>query len=174
MPDLSSRSSIFNVGSYQRTGFTAAVKQSLGERMDVTLAAGRAGALLTPRSAPSYSDSDDLRGGIRQGQRYWVTLRLAGTVPWAGTRVSTAYGWTDFRALMPAHVFITQASNQDMGVNFHIRQPLPISGLPWRLEATADFRNMLAQGYLPLGGAGTRSALTNSPRAVRGGLNFIF
>jgi hypothetical protein len=32
----------------------------------------------------------------------------------------------------------------------------------------------LAQGYLPLGGPGARSILTNSPRLVRGGLNFIF
>jgi hypothetical protein len=75
---------------------------------------------------------------------------------------------------MPAHLFITQASNQDMGVNVYVRQPLPIGGMPWRLEATADLRNLLAQGYLPLGGAGTHSVLTNSPRAVRGGLNFIF
>ncbi len=174
MPDLSSRSSIFNAGSYQRTGYTAAVKQALGERLNITLAAGRSGGLLARAPNSSFSDSEDLRGGIRQRQRFWATMRLAGTVPGTGTRVSASYGWTDFNVLMPAHVFITQASNQDIGVNFDIRQPLPISGLPWRIEATANFRNMLAQGYLPLGGAGTRSVLTNSPRAVRGGLNFIF
>ena len=43
-----------------------------------------------------------------------------------------------------------------------------------RMEATADLRNLLAQGYLPLGGTAGRSVLTNSPRLVRGGLNFIF
>jgi len=46
--------------------------------------------------------------------------------------------------------------------------------MPWRIEATADLRNLLAQGYLPLGGSGSRAILTNSPRLVRGGLNFIF
>ena len=174
MPDLSSRSSIFNIGSYQRTGFTAAVKQSLGERAEAVLAAGRTGVLLANAGDASYADSQELRAGIHQGQRYWVTLRMSGTVPRAGTRISTSYGWTDFGVLMPAHLFITQASYQDMGVNVYIRQPLPIGGMPWRLEATADFRNLLAQGYLPVGGTGTRSVLTNSPRAVRGGLNFIF
>ena len=64
--------------------------------------------------------------------------------------------------------------NQDIGVNLYVRQPLPISGMPWRMEASAELRNLLAQGYLPLGGAGTHSVLTNSPRSLRGGLNFIF
>ena len=54
------------------------------------------------------------------------------------------------------------------------RTSLPMIRMPWRMEATADLRNLLAPGYLPLGGAGARSVLTNSPRLVRGGLNFIF
>ena len=87
--------------------------------------------------------------------------------------MSADYGWTDFHALMPAHVFLTQTSNQDMGVNVFVRQPLP-AFLPWRMEMTAELRNLLAQGYLPLGGVGVRSVLTNSPRTVRGGLSFIF
>ena len=179
LPDLSSRSSIFNLGSFQRTGYTAAVKQMLGDHTEVSVAVGRTGALMAPAEAngtdSGYGDSQQLRAGIRQGQRNWVTLRVAGTVPLAGTRLAANYGWTDFRVLMPAHLFVTQNTNQDIGVNVYIRQPLPVfSGMPWRLEMTAELRNLLAQGYLPLGGAGTRSVLTNSPRAVRGGLNFIF
>jgi len=76
--------------------------------------------------------------------------------------------------LMPAHFFVTQASTQDLGINLYVRQPLPFNGMPWRMEATADLRNLLAQGYLPLGGPAFRSVLTNSPRSLRGGLNFIF
>ena len=58
-------------------------------------------------------------------------------------------------------------------MNIFIRQPLPAL-FPWRMEMTAELRNLLAQGYLPLGVAGTRTILTNSPRTVRGGLSFIF
>jgi hypothetical protein len=65
---------------------------------------------------------------------------------------------------------MTQKVNQDVGVNFYVRQPLP-NILPWRMELTAELRNLLAQGYLPMGG---HSVLTAAPRAVRGGLNFIF
>jgi hypothetical protein len=46
--------------------------------------------------------------------------------------------------------------------------------LPWRMEATADLRNLLAQGYLPLNVAGQSLLLVETPRSFRGGLSFIF
>jgi Carboxypeptidase regulatory-like domain len=174
LPDLGSRSNIFNIGSFHRTGYSAGVKQTLGDRAEVSVMAGRAGVLTAPGTEGSYTDTLALRAGIRQGQRAWVTIRVAGTVPRAGTRIAANYGWTDFGVLMPVHLFVTQAGIQDIGVNLHISQPLPLIRMPWRMEATADLRNLLAQGYLPLGGTGARSVLTNSPRLVRGGLNFIF
>jgi hypothetical protein len=92
-----------------------------------------------------------------------------------GTRLAASYGWTDFRALTPVHVFMTQNVNQEIGWNLNIRQPLPgFPGLPGRIEAVADMRNLLAQGYLPVTAGSQTGLLVNSPRAVRGGLNFIF
>jgi hypothetical protein len=62
-----------------------------------------------------------------------------------------------------------------VGWNIYVRQPIPISlGFSGHLEATAELRNLLAQGYLTLNGAGCHTLLTNSPRAPRGGLSFIF
>jgi len=174
LPDLGSHSNIFNIGSFHRTGYNAGVKQTLGDHAEVSVMAGRAGVLTTPGTEGSYTDSQALRAGIRQAQRAWVTIRVAGTVPGTGTRIAANYGWTDFRVLMPVHLYVTQTGSQDIGVNIHVRQPLPLIRVPWRMEATADLRNLLAQGYLPLGGTGGRSVLTNSPRLVRGGLNFIF
>ena len=174
LPDLGSRSSIFNIGSFHRTGYNAGVKQTLGDHAEISVMAGRAGVLTAPGTEGSYTDSQTLRAGIGQAQRAWVTIRVAGTVPRAGTRIAANYGWTDFRVLMPLHLFVTQTGNQDIGVNVHVSQPLPMIRMPWRIEATADLRNLLAQGYLPLGGTPGRSVLTNSPRLVRGGLNFIF
>lgn len=175
LPDLSSRSSIFNIGSYHRTGFTAGIKQMLGDHAEVAVAVGRTGVLTAAGGGDqSYTDSGSLRAGIGQGQRAWVTVRVAGTLPRAGTRIAANYGWTDFSVLMPTHLFVTQDVNQDIGVNVYIHQPLPIGWMPWRLEASAELRNLLAQGYLPLGDASTHSVLTNSPRSLRGGLNFIF
>ena len=48
----------------------------------------------------------------------------------------------------------------DPGLNIYVRQPIPSGfNLPWRMEATADLRNMLAQGYLPLSLADGRRIL---------------
>jgi hypothetical protein len=77
---------------------------------------------------------------------------------------------------MPSHLFLAQRFSPEPGLNLFIRQPLPsFGGVPGRFEATAEFRNMLEQGYLPIAAADGRTmVLTNSPRALRGGLSFIF
>ena len=66
--------------------------------------------------------------------------------------------------------------SSDLGLNLYLRQLIPgLSMLPWRMEATADLRNMLAQGYLSLGTVGGQQLLlVENPRSVRGGLSFIF
>ncbi len=176
LTQLGSSSQVFNAGSYQRTGFSGAVTQSLGTRSDMTLAAGRTGALSA--GAESSADADALRGTIHTVQRTWLSARVSRTLPVTGTRVISSYGYTDFRTLMPAHLSMTDQSNQDTGWNVYIRQPLPalpgLFGTFGRFEASAELRNLLAQGYLPVVVNDQRAVLTNSPRAVRGGLSFIF
>ena len=63
-----------------------------------------------------------------------------------------------------------------MGLNFQIRQPLPLmGGIPGRLEMTAELRNLLAQGYIPMTSPdGGSLILIQFPRAIRGGFSFIF
>jgi hypothetical protein len=176
LAELGSSSQVFNAGSYQRTGYSGSVTQSLGEHFDVTMAAGRAGALLAGLS--SMADAAALRGEIHTVQRTWMTARVSRTLPVTGTRVTSSYGWTDFRTLMPSHLSMTDQSNQEAGWNIDIRQPLPalpgLFGSFGRFEASAELRNLLAQGYLPVVVNDQRAVLTNSPRALRGGLSFIF
>ncbi len=177
---LGSDSQVFNLGSYQRTGYSGSVTQSLGEHFDVTLDGGRGGALFA--GSNGALDAESLRGSIRTAQKTWLSARVTKMLPLTGTRVITSYGWTDFRALMPAHLSLTEPSNlgatQDIGWNVYIRQPLPplpgMFGNFGRFEATAELRNLLAQGYLPITVNDQKAVLTNSPRAVRGGLSFIF
>ncbi len=180
MPDIGTNSSIFNIGSYKRVGYTAAVKQSLTSHLDASVAVGSTGALTTAATPVDSGASDNpatvIRSTIRERQSPWMTASLATTVPLTGTRIQSSYGWTDPRQLMPDHFYMTGDVSQSIGWNVRIRQPLPFfPGLAGRLEATAELRNMLAQGYLPLtDAAGRRALLTNAPRAIRGGLAFIF
>jgi hypothetical protein len=174
LADLGSNNSrIFDVGDYNRMGYAASVKQLLGSRMDLTLASGRAGALATDGALSS--DAASVRDSIRQIQRMWASAAFTAILPAAGTRLTTSFGWTDDRVLMPDHYFLTEDVTEATGWNVRVRQPLPFfPSRSGRLEATAELRNLLAQGYLPLEADGQKALLTNSPKAVRGGLAFIF
>jgi hypothetical protein len=177
LPDLGSNDRIFNVGSYSRVGYTAAVKQALGDHADVSLASGYTGSLgVDAKDATLAGNSgDDLRSVIHEVARPWIAMTFSDTLPFSGTVLSTSYGVTDPRVLMPDHYYMTQDVTQATGWNVRIRQPLPLlGGRGGRLEATAELRNLLAQGYLPLQASGQKALLTSWPRAVRGGLAFIF
>jgi hypothetical protein len=174
LPDLNSRGMIFNAGDFQRTGFAASLSQALGDRAEIGLAVGRGGALLADGKSMNAEDGDGVRSQIHRQQRAWVTVRASGSLPLTRTNLSTSYGWTDFRALTPTHISLTGQANQQVGLNVATRQPLPGFG-GMRMELNAEMRNVLAQGYLGVEASGGRRAvLTNSPRAVRGGVSFIF
>jgi hypothetical protein len=113
---------------------------------------------------------------IRAGRRYAATTRVTATSPWTGTHMIASYQWTnDHRWIVPGNLYSTQAIRQTPGLNLYIRQPIPAFGLPWRMEATADLRNMLAQGYLPVSMTnGQHLLLVETPRSFRGGVSFIF
>ena len=113
---------------------------------------------------------------IHRVQRDWARGIITTTLPATGTKILASYEWSDANALTPSHVFLTQKIYPDTGLNFRIRQPIPgWGGLPGRLEATAELRNMLSQGYLSVTNAeGRRMLLSNCPRGIRGGLAFIF
>jgi hypothetical protein len=117
-----------------------------------------------------------LRDMVKVANKNWASARIGGTAPVSGTHFAASYGWADYRSLMPSHAYVTQVERPEPGLNISIRQPIPSFGLmPGRFEATADLRNLLEQGYLPLSTADRRTlVLTNAPRAVRGGLSFIF
>lgn len=176
LPELSSRNSVFNIGSYTRTGYTASVTQVFGENFSATVAIGRGGVLGTRGGVLSSGDPDELRAMITRVQRHWVRGKIAGTAPGTGTKYSASYEWTDYNSLIPGHVFLTQRIYPETGLNIRVRQPLPgFGGLPGRLELTSELRNLLAQGYLPIALAdGRRLVLAHSPRAIRGGVSFIF
>jgi hypothetical protein len=106
----------------------------------------------------------------------WYSTRLNGTLPGSGTHVSMAYIWTPTGQVIPTHTFLTQEWQPSMGLNFQLRQPLPaITGMGGRFEVTAEVRNLLAQGYVPVPSSdGRNMLLVPFPRSLRGGLSFIF
>ena len=177
LPDLFSGSSTFNAGNFQSSGATASVTQDLGEHFSASLMYGSVGSLSAGNRQLESDSPDELRSMIRAGRRHAATARITATAPATGTHMIASYQWTDDRrSAMPGNIYSTQSERPLPGLNIYVRQPLPRFGaLPWRMEATADLRNMLAQGYLPLSmKSGQQVLLVESPRSVRGGLSFIF
>ena len=175
LPDISDKSSILNVGSFQRTGFAASLKQSLGDRLELGASVGRGGALALADHTLALETADQVRSNIRTTQRFWASARASTTLPLIGTQITGSYQWTDYSTIMPSHYYLTQSAYPEAGLNIRVRQPIPsFPGIPGRLEATAEVRNGLAQGYLPISDGTQRVLLIQQPRALRGGLSFIF
>ncbi len=173
LPDLGANDRIFDAGSYNRTGLTVGLKQQLGDRVQAGIAAGRTGALAADVQNAEPTSGESLRSIIHEVERPWLAANLSATLPRTGTYVFSSYSWTDPRVLMPDHLYLTQDISEAAGWNVRIKQPLPFFGGMGRLEATAELRNLLEQGYLQLDSS-RKTVLTSSPRAVRGGLAFIF
>jgi hypothetical protein len=176
LPDLFSNSSVFDAGNYQTVGYTASVTQNLGDKFNVSVIYGSVGVLAPETEQLTSNSLDELRSAIRAERRNAVTTRSSGTLHKSGTYFIASYQWMDDRAVTPAHIYSTDSMRQEAGLNLCVRQPLPaFLSLPWRMEASADLRNLLAQGYLPLSTPdGQRLLLVQTPRSFRGGLRFIF
>jgi hypothetical protein len=172
-PDLFSNSALFNAGSFDSTGYMASVTQNLGDSYRVSATWGSLGVIEAVPGGPIES-ADDLRSAIRAANRQAVTLRASGTVRCVGTRFVTSYQWANYNSAMPGPQYSTGSSRPEPGLNIMVRQPIP-SLFGWRVEASAEIRNLLAQGYLPLTMAdGQQLLLVNTPRSLRGGLAFVF
>jgi hypothetical protein len=174
LPDLFSDSSVFNAGNFDNLGYTAAFTQNAGDYFSATVMYGNEGALATRDRELVSETPDELRAMIRMSRRHAATSRIKATMPQTGTRFIASYQWTsDSRSLMGGNLYSAQGQGALPGLNICIRQPIP--GFAGRLEATADLRNMLAQGYIPIAAANrTQLLLVDNPRSVRGGLAFTF
>jgi hypothetical protein len=175
LPDLFTTSSVFNAGGYQSLGYMASVTQSFGDNLKANVMYGSGDALVADRSEISGQNPDDLRSVVRRGRRQAVTTQVSYKAPWTGSELSASYQVTDRHSVTPSHYFATQGTRAEPGLNIYLRQPIrTFSVLPVRMEASADLRNLLADGYLPFSSSGRRVLLMSTPRSFRGGLSFIF
>ena len=181
VPDLSSNASIFNIGGYTRNGFLAGWTQYLPGNWRLSTGYGFGGVLRTDQRVVELGDNatteaEAVRGAIYQKSKSFASMKLSGVLPRVGTRLYSSYLWTDYRALTPFHTSITGPGLAETGLNVGIKQPIPgFFGLPGRFEINAEFRNMLAQGYVPITtSTGQTMWLIPTPKQVRGGVSYIF
>lgn len=176
LPDFFSGTAMFNAGNFSSMGYTASATQNVGDNLSGTVIYGETGALTADRSDPVSSNPDELRSMIHSGRQQSLTMRVVVASRHTGTHVAASYQVADARLSVPEPIYSTSSLRPQPGLNIYVRQAIPVlTGLPWRMELTADLRNLLQQGYLPLTTVdGSQLVLMENPRMFRGGLSFIF
>jgi hypothetical protein len=176
LPDFLSGTAMFDAGNFASMGYIASATQNLGDHLSATVMYGSTGALTADRNDPVSGDPDELRAMIHSGRQQSLTMRAVADSPHTGTHIAASYQVADGRFSVPEPIYSTSSLRPQPGLNVYVRQAIPIlSSLPWRMELTADLRNLLQQGYLPLPTVdGSRLVLMETPRMFRGGLSFIF
>jgi hypothetical protein len=176
LPDFFSGTAMFDAGNFSSMGYIASATQNVGDNVGATVMYGATGALTADTSQPVSGDPGELRSSIHAGRQQSLTMRVVASSPHTGTRIVASYQVADGRFAVPEPVYSTNSLRPQPGLNIYVRQAIPVlSSLPWRMEVTADLRNLLQQGYLPLSTVdGSRLVLMEDPRMFRGGLSFIF
>jgi hypothetical protein len=174
MSDGVSATSIYNVGSFSRSGAVLSEEERISQFLSTSIAYGWMGGFSA--ATGTFDSNGILNGFLNKRDFHTGSANATFRIPKAGTRISTGYGLVCGRAIIPQHVFTTQNAGLAPGLNVSFHQPLPtLFGMPGHLELSAELRNLLAQGYLPIDAGGSKNVLmVQAPRAVRGGVNFTF
>ena len=154
-------------------GTRLAYRQMLSSNVEVAAIYAWAGALAPDSETGAGSDLPDL---LQMRYRHSVAARVSGKVPRTGTQIAASYKWIDGTVVSRQDLFGEAAFGLDPNLSLAIRQPLPPfnSNGSRHWEAVADFRNLLAQGYVPVSSQGGQMVLVPVLRSFRGGVSFQF
>ncbi len=175
LPDLFSRSSTLNGGHHQTSGYRVSYARRIRDRLEAAVGYGVTG-VLSPDRAQAAADLSELRGGLDMERAHIIMASVSTELPGTHTRLVSSYQWVNREAAIAPDLYNDFAARSDPGLNLVIRQPLPFAdSLPGKLEASADFRNLLRAGYIPLQIIdGQQMYLLQAIRSYRGALSFIF
>ena len=164
-----------NMGDYRSAGYRVTYAQRLGNHIE-TLVAYVVGDSLYANGVVNRAPQGDLQGMLKPVRSSSLAGRVSARFPVTQTRLTTSYEWVQRgRVTMVDPHGQTDLQLQPF-LDVQIRQPLPaLAFLPAHIEAVADFRNLLAQGYSPLTQSGEMTLLLSSAyRSVRGGFSVEF
>lgn len=177
LQDFFSDAFVYDGGDFASWGTRVAYRQKLGAETEVGVIYAWAGALVPGLSADlasRASSSPALRDQLDTSYRHSVAARVRSRLPSVGTRLTASYKWISGPVASRQDAFGEVAYQVDPYLNLSVRQPMPSLLGGSRIEALADFRNLLAQGYVPVSTADGTLILIPSLRSFRGGFSFQF
>jgi len=164
-----------NMGDYRSSGYRAAYTQRLGKRVEA-LVAYVVGDSLYARAVVNHAPEGDLQGVLKPVRSASLAGRVSARIPVTRTQLTSSYEWVQRGRVTMLDPYGQADLQLQPFWDFQIRQPLPaLAFLPAHIEAVADFRNLLTQGYSPLTQSGEMALLLSSAyKSVRGGFSVDF
>jgi hypothetical protein len=175
LPDLFSRASTINGGRHFTRGYRVSYARKLADRLEAALGYSNSGVLTSQTDALASDNVGDLRDSLKMERANIVTASLSTTLPRTDSQILSSYQWVSRPSAIAADMYNDFAASSDPGWNVLVRQPLPFGAGPGKLELTADLRNLLKAGYIPIQTVdGQTLYLLQAVRSYRGSLSFIF
>ncbi|MBZ5516310.1 MAG: carboxypeptidase-like regulatory domain-containing protein [Acidobacteriia bacterium] len=177
LPNPSANGVTLNVGNFSSSGVRAALTHSAGSNVQLAVLYAMGDALaMEHRERPVAAPVTDLRSVLSKRETQIVGGRVSARLPVTGTRITTSYEWMPAGRVTEVDPYGQASSQLQPYLGIQIRQPLPnLAFLPAKIEALADFRNLLAQGYTPVSQSGDDTLLlTPMYRSFRGGFSVQF
>ncbi len=167
-----------NAGDYRSSGLRAAYSLSLGPHVEAG-AIYAVGQALRANTAPLASQ--DVGAQVPPNVfRPWRSHSVGGSVcarlPGSKTQIVTSYQWLQRDRVTGVDPYGYANLELAPFLGVQIRQPLPtLALLPAHIDALADFRNLLGQGYVPVSRSGTNPfTVASAYRSIRGGFSVQF
>ena len=177
LPDLFSQASTLNGGHHTMRGYRVSYSRRLKERLEAALGYGNTGVIQPGEQSIGSLDLSDFRRNLQVSRAHLIVASVAAESAHSGTRAVASYQWASRDSVIAPDLYNDFSARSGPGLNIMIRQPLPITGpLPGsRFEVTADIRNLLKAGYIPIEGVdGQTIYVMPAVRSYRGSLSFIF
>ncbi len=173
LPNPAAGGLTLNAGNYGSSGVRVIVSRRMGQHVQAAVIYSSGEALALATQNPEGAEAtlrDYLRVAPTQSFAGRVSARLPG-----GTEIVTSYEWLPQGRVSTVDPYGEASVGVQPFLGLEIRQPLPALGFfPGRIEALADFRNLLAEGYSPLVHQDDRLLLTPAYRSFRGGFSLEF
>ncbi|HEV2349514.1 MAG TPA: carboxypeptidase-like regulatory domain-containing protein [Terriglobia bacterium] len=165
-----------NAGQYQSSGIRAAYVREFGSRVEAAVVYTSGDALVVRSSqSPSAVANEKLREALSVNRSQSVAGRVTARIPVTRTQIIASYQCIQGGRVTGLDPYGQASIQMEPYLGFQIRQPLPtLAFLPAHIEALADFRNLLAQGYSPVSQSGDQLILTPVYRSFRGGFSVQF
>jgi hypothetical protein len=174
LPNPAGDGIVINGGNYSSSGFRAVFAQTFESRVEL-MGAFSSGSALSARGfvmQRAYT-----QGTLSPEQTSAIVGKITAELPGIHTRFSTSYEWVpnDRVTLVDPTMQGNLQVQPFWGVQ--VRQPIPTpNSWPVRIDAVAEFQNLLSQGYVPTdqGNNQKQVVLSSGYHYVRGGFSVQF